>query len=677
MIKKGEKGHKEICFFLERNVIFFKRFFTFSSFSLLFSFFVLAQDPTPIDYDIDNDNLIDVSNLEQLDAIRYDLDGNGMVILSDMTAYRNAFPNPASQMGCPSTCLGYELKNDLNFKDLFSYASRLVYDPWVNRSGSGFLPLGHREGENLVPSSTSPTSVFSISLEDFPSMSTTPTVASVSTPSLPGHLCSSETSNSFTAIFEGNGHKISHLFINRHSLSAGLFQCIGENSKVRNLGLEFVDIVGASQTGALTGYNTGIISNSYILGGFVKAYGDNVGGLVGSNEDGVISNSYSTANVTGLTSSESANVGGLVGFNKGQVLNSFSSAEVKGYTAVGGLIGKDASVDSNIVTKVFYNYSLSRVTAETMDFDALIGLGGTGINLFRYDSVSQSFIRINNFYVVSNSFWSTDNTGISVTSLRGGKGFTNLELQQESIGNQLGSLFFEWSTDNWNFGSTTQYPSPKYNQVRATRQTPQPSGSSSVMRLVRIGEDLEACDSDSSNSEKPDCQTLLPADRGPFLGSLSVSGTNLSSIFIPEITNYELNVPNSLTDVTVSLRGESSLSNVKFNGSSLSSSTDIFSSSLSLEQGDNFAFIDIAGSLHKRTYTVKVIRFPVPKLSSITLSNVTLSPSFTPDQLFYSATVNNNVESVRLTLVVSGTEVINIGENILKSGEESPPISLK
>ena len=78
------------------------------------------------DYDDDDDNLIDVRSLEQLDAIRYDLDGNGDVDPGDEAAYTAAFPNAVTGMGCPATCAGYELRRDLDFDDEDSYASAAV-----------------------------------------------------------------------------------------------------------------------------------------------------------------------------------------------------------------------------------------------------------------------------------------------------------------------------------------------------------------------------------------------------------------------------------------------------------------------------------------------------------------------------------------------------------------------
>ena len=88
-----------------------------------------------IDYDTDDDGLIEVDTLAKLDAIRYDLDGDNVadtVYQSDgttvdqtattdnATAYAAAFPSvgvpgiPGYSCGS-SNCEGYELTTDLTF----------------------------------------------------------------------------------------------------------------------------------------------------------------------------------------------------------------------------------------------------------------------------------------------------------------------------------------------------------------------------------------------------------------------------------------------------------------------------------------------------------------------------------------------------------------------------------
>jgi hypothetical protein len=62
-----------------------------------------------IDYDSDNDGLIEVDSLAQLNAIRWDLDGDGAPDQnSNAASYAAAFPEAPATLGCPRTCQGYE-----------------------------------------------------------------------------------------------------------------------------------------------------------------------------------------------------------------------------------------------------------------------------------------------------------------------------------------------------------------------------------------------------------------------------------------------------------------------------------------------------------------------------------------------------------------------------------------
>ena len=67
------------------------------------------------DYDADNDGLIEVRTLAQLDALRYDLNGDGLVDGAMWMPYYAAFAMGALGMGCPDGCTGYELEADLDF----------------------------------------------------------------------------------------------------------------------------------------------------------------------------------------------------------------------------------------------------------------------------------------------------------------------------------------------------------------------------------------------------------------------------------------------------------------------------------------------------------------------------------------------------------------------------------
>ena len=158
------------------------------------------------DYDQNDNNLIDVTTLAQLDAIRYDLDGNGSPT-GNVSAYNLAFLGRATDMGCPVTCTGYELMNDLDFDENGNGERDDSYN-----QGSGWNPIG-------------------------------------------------DNSNRFITTFQGNGHVIANLLINRSGASSiGLFSV--STGRLSQLGLVNVEIIGGISTGGLVGQNRGTVSTS-------------------------------------------------------------------------------------------------------------------------------------------------------------------------------------------------------------------------------------------------------------------------------------------------------------------------------------------------------------------------------------------------------------------------------
>ena len=142
----------------------------------------------------------------------------------------------------------------------------------------------------------------------------------------------------FKCEFNGNGHTISNLYINRPDTdNVGLFSIMCD---VKNLCLTNVDVIGGKYTGALMGYtfSNSQVSNCYIASGSVKGT-TCVGGLGGrfSGINGIL-NCYSDAEVSGETKA-----GGLLGetyLPNGSVINSFSHGNVTASSDyAGGLIG--------------------------------------------------------------------------------------------------------------------------------------------------------------------------------------------------------------------------------------------------------------------------------------------------------------------------------------------------
>ncbi len=166
----------------------------------------------------------------------------------------------------------------------------------------------------------------------------------------------------FHGNFDGNGHNITNLHINRPYLSnTALFGHIGfeesrdEDTRIENVNLRNVTIEGDRGVGALVGRTTGsentIIQNSSVYNGSVSGSGA-VGGLVGSHnsfretpggrDNPEIRRSFANVTVNDISENGGDKFGGLVGFSqKGNVIDSYALGNVYAENAerVGGLAG--------------------------------------------------------------------------------------------------------------------------------------------------------------------------------------------------------------------------------------------------------------------------------------------------------------------------------------------------
>jgi hypothetical protein len=147
----------------------------------------------------------------------------------------------------------------------------------------------------------------------------------------------------FTGTFDGNGHSIRNFtYHDRNRDGVGIFGYVGPGSEVKNVYVEDANTAGWYYVGLLVGLNEGTVSNCRAIG--VVLGEENVGGLVGMNEINSIIENCSTDVVIEIRNNDYAfAVGGLVGYNfYGTVTNSFANGCIKGsmetyYT--GGLAG--------------------------------------------------------------------------------------------------------------------------------------------------------------------------------------------------------------------------------------------------------------------------------------------------------------------------------------------------
>ena len=179
----------------------------------------------------------------------------------------------------------------------------------------------------------------------------------------------------FSGGFDGGGHKIIGLWIDRSSTSfVGLFGYTLD-AEFKNLGLEIASpgVKGDYDVGGLIGLQQGesSIINCYTTGNV--SGNDCVGGLVGvqyiSNMRGDITNCYSTGNVTAIN----GGAGGLVGEQRcsdggrGNITNCYAAGNVSGNypngsSTVGGLVGEQIA-NTNGVCSITNSYATGNINA--------------------------------------------------------------------------------------------------------------------------------------------------------------------------------------------------------------------------------------------------------------------------------------------------------------------------
>ncbi|WP_430511493.1 GLUG motif-containing protein [Pannonibacter phragmitetus] len=302
-------------------------------------------------------------------------------------------------------------------------------------------------------------------------------------------------SSAFTGSFNGNGHTISGLVINRAGLNyVGLFGYTN-GATISNVTLSGGSITANSNVGALIGYmnggsvtsasastsvsgeSSGEVNSGGLIGtidggavssssasGNVTGAGYQVGGLAGYLiSGGTITQSYATGNVTGTNTAGNGYIGGLVGANGysgngGTISQSYATGTVTGSSGpIGGFVGHNEGTITD-------SYATGRVIGlgSAANIGGFVGVNfnnGIITNAYSTGYVSGSsqvggFAGYNNnsASAITNAYWNTQTSGQS-TGISGGSGGitarTTAELQ--------GSLPTGFSSSIWGTG-TNLYP---------------------------------------------------------------------------------------------------------------------------------------------------------------------------------------------------------------------------
>ncbi|GAA6145511.1 hypothetical protein [Thalassolituus maritimus] len=355
------------------------------------------------DVDIDNDGLIEISTLQQLDLMRYDLAGTSL---------------NGDSTGCPATgCNGYELVADLDF-DTNGNGIADEGDQFWN-GGEGWEAIGANRSE-----------VFSILEGNNHTISNLYANGSGSYIGLFGFIRNAD---------------IRNLNIEDADLTGGR---VGVLAAL--IGLSTVDRItvsgnldGYSYSGMLAGHvqlssvsnvqAKGTISSSSFFGGYTP-----LGGVAGESNQ----SSFTNVEFTGeLIGNEVTTVGGIVGFSyRDTVITNalVTDSNLSARESVGGIIGD--SFQKLTVTNALFIGNLSSGYSTSPIVGDLYNNG---------DDID-----------VTGSYWDSEVSGIYTSAY--GEARTTSELQCPTIpGDTMcdASLYSDWDETIWSFGTQSDYPS--------------------------------------------------------------------------------------------------------------------------------------------------------------------------------------------------------------------------
>ena len=361
---------------------------------------------------INGDGLLEITNIEQLNNIRWNT--------TSSVAWRTSFNDKGSTLGCPipkggvyGVCRGFKLANNIDFAG----------SKWSNNCN-----------ENCINGGWEP-------------------IGNINTP--------------FTATFEGNGYTIRNLYINRNQDYVGLFGYVSGDVKISNVGLTNVVVRATSngaisRVGGLVGWQqSGAIINSYVTGSVMgtisgKSGSFNEGGLVGVQHTGVIINSYFTGSVSGNNNNASYVAGGLVGWQQsGIITNSYTMGWVSAsgiFNIIGGLVGQGKGIIKN-------SYTMNLVTVNGNGYvGGLVGDLDVGTIMKSYASGAVKvrgeisfvggLVGYQQISIISNSYWdkmTTEQNDACGNYCNGSTGLNTQEMQATSesviFPSGLGSCF--------------------------------------------------------------------------------------------------------------------------------------------------------------------------------------------------------------------------------------------
>lgn len=460
------------------------------------------------DVDIDNDGLIEISTLQQLDLMRYDLAGTSL---------------NGDSTGCPATgCNGYELVADLDFDtngngvadegDLFwnngegwepvgqsyywAYAQKKVDGAvTANFDGNGFSIINlhiNRPNQNWVGLFTNIHTGY-ISNVVFINADVTGYEASgvlsgginnsdvsyvrISDSTLSGH----DEVGLLSGRYYGNGNTIQDINVSGsvqgNKYTGGVIGwatrdsgSTSENYNLQNI-ISEVDISAGYYSGGVIGIASGLEASTVISQCTIDTgtYGLNyVGGVFGSATSGSISNIIADCEVSGMHQ-----VGGIAGIAGGLTINKVYvsvSSIVKG-AHPGGLAGEAVNStisDSRVLGLVQGKWNASGVSYKVRGDVSVnnVYVAPSLVVTHKSEPERRAGLIREIYYTdttlsVSNTYWDIDATGTSLSLSGYGEGKTTFELQCPTMPGDVtcdASMYSGWDDTIWDFGTSSDYP---------------------------------------------------------------------------------------------------------------------------------------------------------------------------------------------------------------------------
>ena len=437
-----------------------------SALLLLITASCLTQAAPRIDYDIDNDGLIEIEDLQDLNEIRnnvtemnYSGETDGIISLElhGDTLY-------GSSDGCPEDgCAGYELTADLNFDTNLNKQFDAGDTYW--NEGKGWQSIGSFFIKFVAQFNGNGFTIHNLNInrpdERFVGLFSYSELAHFHDFSLTGHIKAGADSGAILGYAWKS--QLDHLFTN--------VVIEGVNNET-----DCLQNCEVSRLGGLVGSSDYSIYQQLVIKTNVSGY-KFLGGLMGVSHADQIKEVAIQASINGYN-----NIGGLAGqIGKGEIASVFSVVNINGHSSIGGLIG---SSELSSIKNILISGSVTPGLGTTK-----YARGGSLVGVVDNDEISQiiSLVKLptdleERHFIgalvgsgydpkVSHAYWASDLTLREDMFSRGynlgiSQNFELTDLQCASQHTNCNGLIFDQFSEQvnmnqqalWRFGNNTEAP---------------------------------------------------------------------------------------------------------------------------------------------------------------------------------------------------------------------------